>query len=38
MLNFRELVLAAAIVLVLTAFVIDRQILNAITEAVSGCW
>ena len=36
MFNFKEIALAAAIVLTLTWFVIDRQILHAIYEAATG--
>lgn len=36
MLTIKEIALAAAIVLTLTWFVIDRQILNAIYEAATG--
>lgn len=38
MLTFREILLALAIVVVLTAFVIDRQILQAVLEMSGARW
>ena len=38
MLNLREVALAVAIVLAFTAVVVDRQILEAIFEAVNSVW
>jgi hypothetical protein len=38
MLTFREFALAAAIVLAFTAVVADRQILQAIFEALDSAW
>lgn len=37
-LTIREFVLAAAIVLILTAFFIDRQVLNAVMEPIRAFW
>jgi hypothetical protein len=37
-LTFREFVLAAAIVLILTAFFVDRQVLNSLLEPVRAFW
>ncbi len=38
MLTFRELALAAAIALVLTAYFIDQQVLEAVIDLVHECW
>jgi hypothetical protein len=38
MLSFREMALAAAIVLAFTGFVVDRQLLQAVFDALRGGW
>jgi hypothetical protein len=38
MLTFRELGLAAAIVLMLTVYFIDQQILQVVIDLVHECW
>lgn len=38
MLTFRELALVAAIVLALTAYFIDQQVLEAMLDLVHECW
>lgn len=38
MLTFRELALAAAIVVILTAFIIDEQVLRALLDLLGECW
>jgi hypothetical protein len=38
MLTFRELGLAAAIVLVLTVYFMDQQIMQAMLDLVHECW
>lgn len=38
MFTFRELFLAAAIVVLLTSFVIDQQVLQALRDLTFGSW
>ncbi len=36
--TFRELVFAAAIVLILTSLFVDRQVLNVLRESLGAFW